>query len=359
MGWNDHNSYESHESFRGGHSVGIETWTNERQHAAESIAGRIMWSSAKTGMTACPLGHTCVVHIDDNPVPVFKCLHERCQEELRAWTLELQRQCELVGGPRKETPEEKKARLLRQNQDKVMRRAESLFRRYELPAILKTPEVTVAQWKEQSPHPLPQDRSAEWRLLVSGLYLRHDTLWMGDLHQTGSEFFTVSFKHVAEWLKKPYHPGAQICPGIFFPWNTNGERIYERSKNLVRLRPYLVAESDTLRVGQFGSVVQHLRRKGMTLRALVSTGGKSVHAWFDNPFAHERHLKLSPTHELAERKLHATLRGLGCDPHMFNPNSTTRLPGCDRYHDETGQIVGEQRLLYFNPKHEPYYEEHP
>jgi hypothetical protein len=38
---------------------------------------------------------------------------------------------------------------------------------------------------------------------------------------------------------------------------------------------------------------------------------------------------------------------------MFNLNSTTRLPGCVRRDEETGQERGWQRLLYLDPKFKP------
>src|SRR2546421_7730390 len=65
----------------------------QRRRAAEEIAGHVRWHTRTAGQTECPLCHDCFVYLDDNPVPRFFCLHERCQAELAEWTMELQNRC--------------------------------------------------------------------------------------------------------------------------------------------------------------------------------------------------------------------------------------------------------------------------
>lgn len=357
MGWNDHSNYLVSESFSARHFVDSGGDWSERQKTAASISGRIIWLSPTTGATACPLGHPCRVHVDDKPAPLYYCLHENCREELRDWTSQLRRRCASLGKPRALTKEEMKLKRQAEQDAAMLRTVEAMTRRYTLPELLGKPEVPPDQWRAESPHPLPEDRSVEWKMLVTGLYKSGDRLWMGDLEFSGNDFFSVCFKEVADWVETRRHPGTHICPGIFFQYDAGMNQISQRSKELVRLRPYLIAESDTLSVGQFGTVVRHLQDR-MTLRALVTTGRRSVHAWFDHPVSYDLHrTRLTPAQDYTLKELKAYLVGLGCDPHMFNVNSTTRLPGCDRYDDDSGEIIGEQRLVYFNPKHEPQLKE--
>jgi hypothetical protein len=107
----------------------------------------------------------------------------------------------------------------------------------------------------------------------------------------------------------------------------------------------LVIESDSLPLEGFGNVVmfvaEHMK---LELRAVVFTGGKSVHCWFDYNYL----LFLGNTHY--HRETLAVLTGLGCDPKMFGLASTTRMPGCERM-DNDGRPTGNwQRLVFLDPK---------
>jgi hypothetical protein len=57
---------------------------------------------------------------------------------------------------------------------------------------------------------------------------------------------------------------------------------------------------------------------GLTPRALVSSGNKSLHAWFDWPDEGE------------QEDWQAVLKGYQCDPANLRPSQPVRLPGIIR-----------------------------
>lgn len=75
-------------------------------------------------------------------------------------------------------------------------------------------------------------------------------------------------------------------------------------------------------------------RLKMNLRAVIDTGGKSLHGWFDRP---------SPEGIDALKTL---LHGLAIDAAVFDRCSSNplRAPGCQ--HEGTGKIA---QLLYLKP----------
>ena len=97
--------------------------------------------------------------------------------------------------------------------------------------------------------------------------------------------------------------------------------------------PYLVVESDTLSVDdQFALLRWLYEGLGWTLRAVVFSGGKSYHGWFDRP--PEGHIE----------SLKAIAKGLPpgtIDPKCLQVSQPVRLPGCPR-----GDHF--QELIYIN-----------
>lgn len=404
----------------------------QRQRIAERIPGSdhpIRWTSPKAGTTTCPLNHSCEVFVDDNPVPYFHCFHERCKSELAEWNRQLRDACQRSGhGVKSKPTKEEKERISFQKRLATISRNTGLF---VLPKLIAQPGIAEDDWVQRSPYPLPQDCRDDWKILLSGLFKPDDILWMGWLEDTGAELHTVCFKPLKEWLNKSRCPGPQVCPAAFYSYE-RGQAVKEASEGFddeaegdegddldseycperplvakvqhilsthsrrhenVRIRPYMVIESDTVKMEQFGNVVVYLEQH-FTLRAIVHTGGKSMHCWFDHPpytnrMFHDRRCDHSgrlsdknPTWQSYQgkqmEKFHrqallawemdkrektlerrkwdeflAMLEGLGCDLHMLGLNSTTRLPGFQRTDEETGNVMGWQRLLWFNPKYPP------
>jgi hypothetical protein len=273
-----------------------------------------------------------------------------------------------------------------------MRKMEVSARNRLLPQLLKQPPVPMESWLDKSPYPLADvPVEQQWRLFVAGLYqqpqysFQRGLIWIGSLEESGTPDHAMNFKTRNEWLEKAHSYGPQISPCVFK--DTNGNR----KKSLVESRDYFIAESDPKADGtgltreQFGIIIEWIRKR-TTLRAIVDTGGKSLHAWFDvfDPPPHGEEVEkvghspawvrtpagLADWHRWKTRydlavardrrrnaqfwkrkeEFFAVLKGLHCDPAMFQ-SLTARLPGWQR-RDNNEDLTGRyQRLIYFNPKY--------
>jgi hypothetical protein len=172
---------------------------------------------------------------------------------------------------------------------------------------------------EQYAGPVPKapERSlqAQRRLFLTTLFQPHDVLWMG-------EVFQKSFLTLEEWLKRPAIFGCFVSHCTFKPKSKS------RCNDNVAERKYLVVESDELKPHEVMAVFRALEQHhGLTLRALVNTGGKSIHAWFK--------------WEGDAGDWAAVLKGYKCDPATLRPSQPVRLPGIIR--PDTGRP---QELLF-------------
>jgi len=170
---------------------------------------------------------------------------------------------------------------------------------------------------------LSEDASGDWRQHLL-LYEPEDILWIGGaVTESGHERHKANFRPAADWLALRNAPGRFICPATF------RADVSSRSRKSVLRRPFLVVESDTLSKAEIVGVfrwMQHYTR----LRAIVDTGGKSLHGWFDMP---DQDL-------LSAFEIY--LPQLGCDPALFRPSQPCRLPGAMR------DPMTRQRLLYLD-----------
>lgn len=183
--------------------------------------------------------------------------------------------------------------------------------------------------------------------LMQGLYLansfhRDAVFWNGEQFDSGgadaAEHF-ITFERVRKRFSAKEEPfrGPFICPSVFRPGATS------RSDREVIDRPFLVLESDNA-IGKRPETDEEKRqnkeacaaitsfmveRFGMRLVAVVDTGNKSLHSWFEMP----------PQRLFNELKTIA--KALRLDLSMFKPSQPVRLPGVP--HEETGQM---SRLLF-------------
>lgn len=149
---------------------------------------------------------------------------------------------------------------------------------------------------------------------ILGLFADDDIVWCGrDVYDSGSPRHAYRFRPVREWLAQSDCPGPFICPSTFRPGT------YSRRAANVLAAKFLVIESDTLSRDEIGAIFSWLDTAlGIPLRAVVDTGGKSLHGWFDQP---------APG---VNGQLKKWLPRLGCDPALFNPAQPCRLPGAKR-----------------------------
>lgn len=160
------------------------------------------------------------------------------------------------------------------------------------------------------------------RMFLNTMFKPSDVIWIGDKTSCGERAFNT----VNDWLARDFILGEFVSHSTFRPGSTS------RSNANVLERRYLVVESDTLSLQQVDSIFQYLQReRGLKLRAVVSSGGRSWHGWFDMPSKDKM--------ILAEWA--ALLTGLGCDSSTLRPSQPVRLPGCIRRDTQR-----QQQLLY-------------
>lgn len=201
------------------------------------------------------------------------------------------------------------------------------------------------EWKADlwhaSPLILDREPAQEAHVLVENLFLPEDVLWLGDVRDSGSSKHTSNFRRRDDWLKCLNLP-PRIASGVFRAGSESRKQISLKNSS------FLIIEADEL-IGRKPSnqtereenkklsaaLVAFLQcRLKLSLRAVIDTGGKSLHAWLDRPSAE------------GEVALTSTLEGLGIDVSVFKQSATAplRLPGCR--HHQTGK---QARLLYLNP----------
>ena len=289
---------------------------------AEKLLGQIEWLSERHGRCRCPGEslHTnptretdATVFIDG--VPTLHCFHQSCSPARWDANRELRRQIMDSAGPGGTLP-----RPPRDPEQELLSRLATVAGDGD--RWISAHAWPSAEIYESSPVPLPDDPDGDYHLFLS-LFRPDDVLWMGDVTDSGSH--PDHFRRQSDWagLNKPPHPfttGACFRPGS-----------QSRSNDAVVSRKYLVLESDVLDRDRVGALLRLARDVfRMRLHAVVDTGGKSLHAWFEAPH--------SP---LWEKQLKSFLVPMGIDAATFKPSQPVRLPGAPR---------GErhQRLLWFS-----------
>jgi hypothetical protein len=196
-----------------------------------------------------------------------------------------------------------------------------------------------ADFYECSPVRLAEDQSSDWLLLLE-LFKPDDVLWIGSKFDSCSdakseqekEIARKHFRTVSDWRNEPEAPEQFTCPSTFQP------RTHSRCNKAVIQRRYLVIESDVLTKDQMSAVINWCRQF-MELRAIVDTGGKSLHGWFDAPVPEiEIELKVILPNLGRKPDAEPTL-----DPALFKLAQPCRLPGAWRERGKT-----RQSLLYLN-----------
>ena len=203
------------------------------------------------------------------------------------------------------------------------RHATALF-----PSIQKECYWPAEAIKADSPTKLTLPIHQQHRYILD-LYEDNDVLWCADqVNRTGQTRHRKYFRSVQRRWAEAGTPGAFTCPNTFEPGT------FSRSGDNVAQRKFLVVESDdVLDRDHVGAVFRWLdKHLKLPLRAVVDTGNKSLHGWFEYPSA-----------GLLE-KLRIILPALGCDPAMFKPAQPCRMPGAWR--DATRRW---QELLYLAP----------
>ena len=289
-------------------------------------------------------GHTTATRRQDTIVYLkggvhIRCLHASCRDQLDALTPVIRHeveQLETEAGivPQPVTTDQQAARqqLDRQEQsDEAMRRAAAAA----LPAIVERYRIDVASFIKTSPAPIAPVPAEHFRQHLS-LFQPGDIIWLGtetdscgdDADDNRKRVCSRHFRSVANWLTD-----AHVAPFPFTTVSIFNAGAYHRGSTTIADTPYFVLESDKLTEVEALAVIRWLQNF-LNLRAVLHSGGKSIHAWTD-----------APTDEQL-RELEIVLPALGMDVKMFNQAQPCRVAGYLRRHDDGRQVW--QRLYWLN-----------
>lgn len=325
-----------------------------RRTVAEKLLGRISWESETKGICKCPgadlhanPGDAATVFLD--AAPTLHCFHQSCAAQVANANSRLRsfigsaekypdkahRLDKLIAqvSTGKEQPQEASSEPSsphvdegNDNQEDELHRVKMLARA-NLPAITAEFPLQPDDWVDISPIRLPEDAQRDdWRLLLQVLP-QEDRVWIGDFRDSGRPEHMKHFREAGTWLREKECPRPFICPACFQPSSI------QRSEANVMWNRFVIVESDTLSKPEMGSVFLWLA-KSWPLVAVVDSGNKSLHGWFERPQG-------LPPKKWKENE--AVLEGLGCDLAMLRPAQPCRLPGWLR--QETGRW---QSLLYLD-----------
>ena len=291
------------------------------QRKAEEIVGQVDWQSDNHGLCKCPgeAAHTSHTRIRDTTVfvdgaPTIFCWHTSCTPYRDEANRKLRRAISsdvlykpvniMSGGttvPKLVIKKDPHAEVL----DRIKTIAESNKQRY-----LTHYNWDPADMYEESPVKLG-DPAQDYQLFLS-MFNVADNIWIGDVKDSGRH--PQNFWSAWDWRKLD-EPIGQYTTGATYKLDT-----VSRSNDTVEHRVFLVVESDVLSKPEMGAVFQLMRDLfSMKLHAVVDTGGKSLHGWFEMP----------PRQEWVDQ-LKAFLIPLGCDPATFKPSQPVRIPGAKR-----------------------------
>lgn len=257
---------------------------------------------------------------------------------------------------KRRTREEKEA-------GKELARAQALARRSAMAVTLlieQHPWDFAQIWEDSPRRPdAPQDEA----MALMRIFKPEDIVWCGDVHHSiqkedlavmpddfkgGAERWEHwkgqvrrCFRHALEWVNYPM-PGPRVCAAHF---KTDSEgRQWSRSLTEVAAPRFLVVEHDKVPLDAQGALLRWLREKvGLRLRAIVFTGGKSLHGWFDYPLAaHVPRLRVMLSGVQVERVTEgkATRQyegGMGFDAAIWNHVQPWKVPG--HPHPKTGNVA--------------------
>lgn len=298
------------------------------KETVESVLGSVHWDSESSGFVTCPGKelHTtdegqrdCKVYLDK--VPTIHCMHASCADAVAAKNKDLRKALagsSNTGKQKRRTPEEK------QQVEEALRR-ESLKRQAAASrkAILERYRWTYIEISNSSPVALAGVEKEHGKLLLR-LFNDQDVIWIGNKRDSGQEHNAANFLTKEKWLEMAWIHDQFICPSTYKAGSVS------RGNDRILAPRFLVVESDELSKDEVGAIFRWLDKKvGLTLRAVVDTAGKSLHAWFDYP----------APEVIADLKL--VLPELGCDPKLFTPSQPVRMPGAVR----DGKY---QKLIYLN-----------
>jgi hypothetical protein len=144
----------------------------------------------------------------------------------------------------------------------------------ELPKIL-------AKFRPASWPPTPIEMAAPEFLKRLDVFKRVDHIWIGNERDSGQPKYATHFRTLAEWQKAPpRRDWAFTCGAAFIPGS------FSRSNANVKALRALILESDALGGADTYAVARWIEENfSLPLLAMVYSGNKSLHCYFNHPGA--------------------------------------------------------------------------
>lgn len=291
------------------------------QVIAENLLGEIRWNSNVLGYSQCPGKdlhsnssgpRDCRIIIDG--VPTIHCVHNSCTSVIGECNRRLRSNITKATAQPKPWNNYKP-----QSSPEAIQNAKVM-------SILGKHAIDPKDIYQKSPDQLIGVSQADlWRSFL-GIFQLDDIVWIGDIKDSGNERHSRHFKPVSEWLKHNSCPGPRITP------STYKSAVYSRSTPNVVNHRFIVIESDTRSKREQWAII-NIIRKITRLRAIIDSGNKSLHAWFDRPNV-----------EVLE-KFKRIVLNIGADPAGLRPTQPFRMPGIPRENSNTFT-----NLLYLDPE---------
>lgn len=305
-----------------------------RQTVAESLLGSIEWKSCERGFCVCPglsqhtkataANHT-LIYLDGTAT--LYCTHRTCSSTVAALNKKLRRAIESAErGEGVESREPTAEEIQRRERAAYLQGLKTKAQR-SLSAVIRAFTWPEAEIAGASRKPIPAEPIEQFRAFLQTLFISSEVVWIGNERMSGSPAHAHRFRTVGQWLtiRAPQTNFVSHC--TFRPGS------YSRSKDNIERQKFMVVESDELGRNEVGAVFRWLRESaGLRLRAVVFSGNKSLHGWFE-----------WPSRESLLEELKATLTGFKCDPATLRPSQPVRLPGA--YRADKGAY---QRLIYLD-----------
>lgn len=184
------------------------------------------------------------------------------------------------------------------------------------------------QWRfgevwSRSPVPLRMKWGDQWRYFLRGVFPKDAIVWIGDLRDSGMPGHSDHFRARDEWLKCPELPGPRIAAAHFSPgsYSRCGESveaiplIVVEADEAIGKKPETEAEVDANRSANLAILRWMREGVGLNLRAIIDSGNKSLHGWFDHPG------------QQALDDLARIAGQIGIDDLVRKPTQPLRLPG--------------------------------
>jgi hypothetical protein len=287
-------------------------------------------------------------HLVVFPNGAYSCIvHNKCDEAARKQHLREIRALIGRGTPQAMSPEHLKNYRASRIKDQIKQMESRLKVGNALAAfrnLLDHYSWSPTEMLTDSPVPWTSILESDPRVFLGAMFAPESVVWAGELHHSGYPNNAKNWRPVSEWIESdPIVIGPFTTPAIWMPGT------FSRKAEFILEAPYTVLDFDEL----FGrkpttpeeiselfhaslAVTRWLRERfGWQLRAIIQTGGKSLHVWFETPSldALESLRDLTPTFGIDHRLI-------GC------PGQACRLPG--HPHQKTKNM---SRLLWLKKSH--------